>query len=50
MECKFSKRNTNPIVDVKLGNHIVPQVTRFKYLGSIIQDNGEIDGDVSHKI
>ena len=50
MKCKFSKRNTNPIVDVKLGNHIVPQVTRFKYLGSIIQNNGEIEGDASHRI
>ena len=50
MECKFSKRNSNSNVDVKLGNHTVPQVTRFKYLGSIIQNNGEIEGDVSHRI
>ena len=32
-------------LDVKVGDHIIPQVTRFKYLGS-----GEIEVDVSHCI
>ncbi|KAF1863037.1 hypothetical protein Lal_00018882 [Lupinus albus] len=26
------------------------EVTRFRYLESIIQDDGEIDGDVNHRI
>ncbi|KAL5124454.1 AP2-like ethylene-responsive transcription factor [Glycine soja] len=36
--------------EVKIGDHIIPQVTRFKYLGSVIQDDGEIEGDVNHRI
>ncbi|KAL5146330.1 Craniofacial development protein 2 [Glycine soja] len=32
------------------GDHIIPQVTLFKYLGSVIQDDGEIEGDVNHRI
>ena len=28
----------------------MPQVTRFKYLGSIIQNGKEIEGDGSHRI
>lgn len=27
---------------MKVGDHIIPQVTRFKYLGSVIQNDGEI--------
>jgi len=30
--------------------HIISQVTRFKYLGSIVQDDGEIEADVNHRI
>jgi len=37
-------------VKVKVGDHIIPQVTRFKYLGSIVQNDGEIKADVSHHI
>ena len=36
-------------LDVKLGDQIIPQVTKFKYLGSIIGQNDEID-DVNHRI
>ncbi|KAH1189471.1 Cytochrome P450 704C1 [Glycine max] len=36
--------------EAKIGDHIIPQVTRFKYLGSVIQDDGEIEGDVNHCI
>jgi hypothetical protein len=34
---------------VKVGDHIIPQVTYFKYLGSIVQNDGEV-GDVNHRI
>ena len=35
---------------MKIGDNTTPQVTRFKYLGSIIQNDGEIKGDVNHSI
>ena len=35
---------------MKIGDHIIPKVTRFKYLVSVIQDYGEIEGDVNHRI
>ena len=50
MECKFGKRHTNSNLEVKIGNDTIPKVTTFKYLGSIIQNEGEIEGDVNHMI
>ncbi|KAL5181843.1 LINE-1 retrotransposable element ORF2 protein [Glycine soja] len=50
MECKFNKRRRVSNSEVKIGDHTIPQVTRFKYLGSVIQDDGEIEGDVNHRI
>ncbi|KAL5146296.1 Craniofacial development protein 2 [Glycine soja] len=50
MECKFNKRMRVSNSEVKIGDHIIHQVTRFKYLGSVIQDDGEIEGDVNHRI
>ncbi|KAH1237173.1 Craniofacial development protein 2 [Glycine max] len=50
MECKFNKRRRVSNSEVKIGDHIIPQVTRFKYLGSVIQDDGGIEGDVNHRI
>ncbi|KAL5193749.1 LINE-1 retrotransposable element ORF2 protein [Glycine soja] len=50
MECKFNKSSRVSNSEVKIGDHIIPQVTRFKYLGSVIQDDGEIEGDVNHRI
>jgi len=50
MECNFSKRISRSTLEVKFGDHIIPQVTRFKYLGSIVQNDGEIEADVSYRI
>jgi len=50
MECNFSKRRNVFILEVQMGDHIVSQVTRFKYMRSIVQNNGETGGDVNHKI
>ena len=50
MECKFNKSRRVSNSEVKIGDHIIPQVPRFKYLGSVIQDDGEIEGDVNHRI
>nr|KYP76047.1 hypothetical protein KK1_020268 [Cajanus cajan] len=35
MECECSKRNTIPSLVMKIGDHTVPQVTRFRHLGAI---------------
>nr|XP_018632584.1 uncharacterized protein LOC104114455 [Nicotiana tomentosiformis] len=37
-------------VDVKLDTQVIPKRDSFKYLGSIIQSNWEIDEDVTHRI
>jgi len=50
MECNFSKRRSVSSVEVKVGDHIISQVTRFKYLGSIVQNDREIEGDLNHRI
>lgn len=35
---------------VKIGDHPIPQVTQFGYLGFIIPSDGEIEGDVNNRI
>jgi hypothetical protein len=35
--------------DVSLGGQVVPKDT-FRYLGSMLQRDGDIDEDVSHRI
>jgi hypothetical protein len=50
MECRFSKQRSSDGSVVKLGEHEIPVDDSFKYLGSIIQKYGEIDGDVNHRI
>jgi len=37
-------------LEVKVGDCIISQVTRFKYLGSIVQNDGEIEAYVNHRI
>jgi hypothetical protein len=41
MECNFSKRHNISTLEVKVGEHIIPQVTQFKYFGSIVQKKQE---------
>ncbi|VFQ61194.1 unnamed protein product [Cuscuta campestris] len=50
MECRFSGRETESEVDVRIDSHLVPKVDRFRYLGSVIQADGELDGDVGHRV
>ena len=50
MECKFSNRRTNSNLEVKVGDDTISQVTIFKYLELIIQNDGEIVGDIDHRI
>lgn len=50
MEYKFSERRSVFNLEMKVGDHVNQQITRFKYLGSVIQHDGEIKGDVNHQI
>nr|XP_018633176.1 uncharacterized protein LOC108948481 [Nicotiana tomentosiformis] len=50
LECKFSEGMHEEEVEVRIDTQIIPKRDNFKYLGSIIQENGEIDEDVTHRI
>ncbi|PKA63692.1 hypothetical protein AXF42_Ash016976 [Apostasia shenzhenica] len=50
MECTFSQERNTYIRDVTIGDQIVKKSERFRYLGSIIQNDGEIDNDVISRI
>ncbi|XP_019258913.1 PREDICTED: uncharacterized protein LOC109237106 [Nicotiana attenuata] len=50
LECKFSGETLGEEGEVRLDSLAIPRRGSFKYLGSIIQGDGEIDGDVAHRI
>ncbi|XP_019236372.1 PREDICTED: RNA-directed DNA polymerase from mobile element jockey-like, partial [Nicotiana attenuata] len=50
VKCKFSNVTGEAEVEVRLDSQVIPKRESFKYLGSIIQGDGEIDGDVTHRI
>ncbi|KAF3676132.1 putative pre-mRNA-processing factor 6-like [Capsicum annuum] len=50
VECKFNDVRRENEVGVTLEAQEVGKREKFKYLGSVIQSNGEIDEDVSHRI
>jgi hypothetical protein len=49
MRCQFSGKNSND-GDVCLDGRVVPMNDTFRYLGSMLQSEGEINEDVSYKI
>ncbi|KAH0435157.1 hypothetical protein IEQ34_026682 [Dendrobium chrysotoxum] len=49
MECNFSSNRPSKGI-VTLGDRVINKSTRFRYLGSIVQSDGEIDGDVISRI
>ena len=49
MKCDFSA-TTQEEGDVRLDDQVVPKKDTFYYLGSMLQKNGDIDEDVSHRI
>jgi hypothetical protein len=49
MKCDFSA-TTQEEGDVRLDGQMVPKKDTFRYLGSMLQKNGDIDEDVSHRI
>jgi hypothetical protein len=48
IKCQFSRENSND-GDVSLDEQVVPMNDKFRYLGSMLQSDGEIDEDVSHR-
>jgi hypothetical protein len=49
MKCDFSAA-TQKEGDVRLDCQVVSKKDTFRYLGSMLQKNGDIDEDVSHRI
>jgi hypothetical protein len=49
MKCDFSA-TTQEEEDVRLDGQVVPKKDTFRYLGSMLQKNEDIDEDVSHRI
>jgi len=50
LHCRFSADEGGIASEVAIEGAIIPRVERFRYLGSIIQENGEIDEDINHRI
>ena len=50
LRCDFSGTSLVGEPEVSIDEAVVKSTTKYKYLGSIIQRNGEIDGDVNHRI
>jgi hypothetical protein len=50
VECNFGHRRSISSMEVKVEDHIIPQATWFKYLGSILQNDREIEEDANHRI
>ena len=38
------------ILEVKVGDDLIPQLSKFKYIGFIIQNDGEMSDDVTYRI
>ncbi|KAI0523141.1 hypothetical protein KFK09_005531 [Dendrobium nobile] len=49
MECNFSNNRFSGGI-VTLDDQVINKSTCFRYLGSIVQSDGEIDGDIISKI
>ncbi|KAM1297503.1 hypothetical protein ACFX2F_024447 [Malus domestica] len=50
MECMFSSTRGSNELGMRIGDQEVPKSDCFRYLGSILQKNGELDGDLNHRI
>ncbi|KAJ0456145.1 putative RNA-directed DNA polymerase [Helianthus annuus] len=48
--CDFSGAGDEHDTQITIEGQVVPQATKFKYLGSFVQSNGELDSDVAHRI
>ena len=50
IKCKFKEKRNNKQSVITLDCQQIPVTECYKYLGSIIQKDKEIDGDVNHRI
>ena len=50
MHCCFDDTQTHEATEIKLGSQTIQQVDKFRYLGSIIQKDCEVDSDVNNRI
>ena len=50
LHCKFSVSEGEVASEVAIEGAAVPRGEKFRYLGSIIQANGEIDEDINQRI
>ncbi|XP_019248770.1 PREDICTED: uncharacterized protein LOC109228041 [Nicotiana attenuata] len=50
VECKFGGVSGEADIDVGLESQVIPKKESLKYQGSVIQEDGEIDEDVTHRI
>ncbi|KAL6516133.1 hypothetical protein OROGR_019438 [Orobanche gracilis] len=50
MKCRFSDNSDREAGMITFDGKVVHGSTFFRYLGSIIQKDGELDGDVAHRI
>jgi len=48
--CRFSAGKSDVANKLAIEDAVIPLVERFRYLGSIIQENGEIDEDINQRI
>jgi len=46
LHCRFSAGEGGAADEVAIGGAVIARVERFRYLGSIIQENGKIDEDI----
>ncbi|XP_076909032.1 uncharacterized protein LOC143566145 [Bidens hawaiensis] len=46
----FGGVNDNEDIQITIEGQVVPQVTKFKYLGSFVQSDGDLDSDVAHRV
>ena len=50
LHCRFSAGEGDGANGVDIGGTVIPRVERFRYLGSIIQKNEEIDEKINQQI
>jgi len=50
LHCRFSAAKSSVVNEVAIKGAVMPRVERFRYLDSIIQENGEIDEDINQWI
>jgi len=50
LHCRFSEGEGGVVNEVAIEGAVIPRAERFRYLGSIIQENREIDEDINQRI